>query len=275
MAPSPLAPRTHPASAWTGRELLVWGGTDGDGHRRLDDGAAYDPRRDTWRRLPPAPVSPRAPLSVWTGRELVVWGTGVRTPTSPPTDGAAYDAAADTWRPIAEAPVELTDAVAAWTGREMIVFGARLDGNNSPATPTAIGAAYDPHSDTWRRLPDSDLSPQASTAAWNGEELIAADYLSGASAYDPARDGWRSLPDVPLRPGECYPGSAPAGADVVGHFCGGMAVYHAGDDRWRAVPLGQYAGWWAELIPAGPVVILLVQDVPGGAGAVLAYRPPG
>ena len=48
----------------------------------------------------------------------------------------------------------------------MIVFGAALHGGNVPETETAIGAAYDPSTDRWRRLPDSPLSPQASTAAW-------------------------------------------------------------------------------------------------------------
>jgi hypothetical protein len=47
----------------------------------------------------------------------------------------------------------------------MIVFGAALHGGNFPETPTAIGAAYNPASDTWRRLPESDIDPNANTAA--------------------------------------------------------------------------------------------------------------
>ena len=274
---SPLSPRTRPASAWTGAELLVWGGVrGGDGTAGpLDDGAAYDPRRGTWRPLPPAPISPRAPLSVWTGEELIVWGTAVRAPAGVPADGAAYRPATDSWRAIASAPVALTDAVAAWTGREMIVFGARLDGRNAATTRTAVGAAYDPRADRWRRLPDPDLSPQASTASWNGRELVAADYLGAAAAYDPTVDRWRSLPEVPLRPGECAPTSAPVGADVLVDLCVGTVLYVAGDGGWRDVSQDRYAGWWWELLPAGPVVVALGREVPGGAEAVLAFRPPG
>lgn len=272
LAPSPLAPRLQPAAAWTGSELLVWGGAEEEGRSAwFDDGAAYDPASDTWRRLPPAPLSARAPLSVWTGSELIVWGTAQRR-TDIPTDGAAYDPATDSWRRIAGAPIELTDATAAWTGREMIVFGAALRGGNHSATRTAIGAAYDPVADSWRRLPDSRLSPQASTAAWNGTELIAWDYLGAAAAYDPATDRWRSLPGDPLGSGECGPRSVPVGDQVVGLFCFGAVVHDGGDGSWQVISRAE-TGWWSELIAAGPVAVLLAKDVPGGEEAALAYRP--
>ena len=112
LARSPLAPRAYSASAWTGEELLVWGGTDGRQEQFFDDGAAYDPETDSWRRLPRAPIGPRAPLSVWTGHEVIVWGTAVRVGDRP-RDGAAYDPLGNTWRRIANAPIELTDATAA------------------------------------------------------------------------------------------------------------------------------------------------------------------
>jgi hypothetical protein len=271
MAPSPLSARRHPGSAWTGRALLVWGGLAGDslssGH--LGDGAAYDPRERTWRPLPPAPIGPRAPLSVWTGEELIVWGTAVRGGATP-RDGAAYQPATGTWRRIADAPIEVSDAVAVWTGREMIVFGAALSPtNNAPATPTAIGAAYDPATDTWRSLPASRLSPQASTAAWNGRELIAWDYETVAGAYDPDRAVWRSLPRVPFGPMECYPRSAPVAAFVVGEFCGRLAVFDG--VRWRDISRTELDGRWL-LTPAGPVVLVLGSDT-GGPPAMFAYRP--
>jgi hypothetical protein len=122
-------------------------------------------------------------------------------------------------------------------------------------------------------LPDPELSPQASTASWNGRELVAVDYLGAAAAYDPARDRWRSLPDVPLRPGECVPTSAPLGADVLVDLCVGTVLHVAGDGGWRDVSQDRYA--WRELVPAGPVVVVLGREVPGGAEAVLAFRPPG
>jgi hypothetical protein len=273
LAPGPLPARVRPATAWTGEELLVWGGTTSSGEP-FGDGAAYAPGTGRWRSLPAAPIDARVPLSVWTGRELIVWGTTERRPGEF-RDGAVYDPATDGWRPIADGPIDLTDATAVWTGTEMIVFGAELDGGNVSATETAIGAAYDPETDTWRLLPDSPLSPQASTASWTGTELIAWDYLLGAAAYDPARDAWRTLPAVPLAAAECWPASVPVDGAVFGEYCGQMVIYDTRGGSWRGVSGAASAGGgqdsaWFTAVPADPVVLLLGRDA---SGPVLrAYR---
>ena len=72
LPPSPLEGRSGSAFAWTGRELLIWGGWDG-GFRNppyFGDGAAYDPIARTWRMLPAAPIEARTAFSVWTGEEI-------------------------------------------------------------------------------------------------------------------------------------------------------------------------------------------------------------
>lgn len=276
IAPSPLAPRVSPASAWTGEEMLVWGGSDLQNKqvsRYFDDGAAYDPETDTWRKLSQAPIDARSPLSVWTGRELIVWGAAVRLEERP-RDGAAYDPAVDSWRAIAEAPIELTDATAVWTGREMIVFGAALHGGNFPETETAIGAAYDPAADTWRRLPDSELYPNASTVAWNGQDLVAWDDLHDTAAYDPAGDAWRRLPKAPLEQMGCCPDSVAVGGYVFGNYSGQMAVFDSADDSWHDISRADLVGWGFQLVAAEPVVLLIGDDVETKKQRMLAYRPP-
>jgi hypothetical protein len=258
---SPLRGRSHPAFAWTGSELLVWGGWDG-GVREppyFDDGAAYDPIARTWRMLPPAPLSARSPFSVWTGDELIVWGSTDRSPRM--RDGAAYDTLTDSWRRISDAPTNITDGSAVWTGDEMIVFGAALDANNQADTPTAIGIAYNPETDSWRELPPSDLSPQAMTASWLDGDMIAWDYDQATAAYDPTTDSWRSLPDSHLDFSECYPKSVATPAIVLGEFCGRTIALEAGEDRWREVsldPLLTLGGccWVLEPMVAGDVVLV-------------------
>jgi Kelch motif len=271
MSPSPLMRRLDPASAWTGEELLVWGGWDGR-NQFYDDGAVYDPATTQWRSLPQAPISARAALSVWTGEEFIVWGTAVRVDERP-HDGAAYNPRADSWRLIAESPIELTDATAVWTGREMIVFGAALHGGNMPESKTAIGAAYDPATDGWRILPDSTLSPQASTAAWTGHELVAWDYLNHSGAYSPTADRWRQLPDLPLDSGECVPRSVVVNEKVFGDYCGQATEYDPSRDRWRDVSRPEFAGWGLEVVDAGAVAIVLARNADTGENEMLAYRP--
>ncbi len=101
--PAMGAGRVGAAMVWTGRRLLVWGGssTAGAGAPVTPNrGLAYDPGADRWSSLPATPLLGRLdPIAVWTGRSMVVWG-GQR-PKSPAgtgtrwfADGAAFTPAA-------------------------------------------------------------------------------------------------------------------------------------------------------------------------------------
>jgi hypothetical protein len=218
IAAFPLEGRARAATAWTGSELLVWGGVTSlySGPRTvLGDGAAYDPVADRWRELPPAPLSPRAGASaVWTGDRLIVWG-GVAElgsdDTAPPTmrhlrDGAIYDPAADSWTAMAPGPstgpgpgFDVQDAV--WTGTHMLVwFGREL-------------AAYDPITDAWRDLPSwpeegIQHAPEAiwldgGLAVWSGwihDGTHNEGPRSVGYVYDPATIVWYAMSPAPLSP---------------------------------------------------------------------------
>lgn len=278
--PAPIPGRSFPASAWTGSELLVWGGWSGRSGSEflegfLGDGAAYDPVSDSWRTLPPAPIDARAPLSVWTGRELLVWGTSFRVEDRP-RDGAAYDPESDSWRTIAQSPIELTDATAVWSGTQMIVFGAALHGGNFPETPTAIGAAYDPASDSWRQLPDSDIDPNANTASWLEDRLIAWDYSEHTSAYSPGSDAWSSLRGPPVDACEDVPRSVTVEGFVFGQLCGELIVMRAGEDGWHNVTRRDLQFWPATITPIEDVVFVLGYGGldPDAPTKMFAFRPP-
>ena len=75
-------------SAWTGQEILMWGGLYGDAM------AAYDPAANTWRSMDPAGPHPNniPSCAVWTGRYFVVCGD----PDEP--QGALYDPELDHWQ---------------------------------------------------------------------------------------------------------------------------------------------------------------------------------
>jgi hypothetical protein len=249
--PAPLAGRHGAGGAWTGRELVVWGGR---GKGTYADGAAFDLAAREWRELPESPLAPREPVAtVWTGSEVLIWGNTARA--SAWKDGAAYDPATDRWRELAPAPLALNQAQAAWTGREMIVLGSLLDGGNRSATPDARGIAYDPAADSWRVIARYPLSPQASTVVWTGTELVAWDYELHAGAYGPESDTWRPLPDLPLEFAECYPQGALAGRLVLAWHCGSAAVFDLQRDRWRPVASSP-VGAAGELVSAGPVALL-------------------
>ncbi|MGH8991121.1 MAG: Kelch repeat-containing protein [Acidimicrobiia bacterium] len=201
----PLPGRHGHAAVWTGSEMVLWGG---ERPGRAPQGAAYDPRHDTWRRIARSPLENRSgPAAAWSGAEVLIWG-GING-GGPLDDGAAYDPATDRWRLLAPSP--LTGRVplaSAWTGREMVVMGARGYGRTVGATDTA---AYDPATDTWRPMGQVPITINEGTGAWTGRELVVygglldrsrrpqtpGDQALGA-ALDTATGLWRTLPPAPL-----------------------------------------------------------------------------
>jgi len=73
--------RSDHASVWTGREMIVWGGSGEisnplNGHR-LNSGGRYDFVTKSWTptNSTGAPTPRLSPTGVWTGREMIVWGS--------------------------------------------------------------------------------------------------------------------------------------------------------------------------------------------------------
>jgi N-acetylneuraminic acid mutarotase len=126
--------RSGAATAWTGTELLVFGGAGPDGDS-INDGAAYNPDTDTWRPIAPAPnPAPDGSSSVWTETELFVWG---------PSPGARYNPATNTWgvmRMAGQPADNRAGNVTVWTGNEMIIWGGTVRMN----TALTDGARYVP-----------------------------------------------------------------------------------------------------------------------------------
>ncbi len=179
-------------AVWTGHEMLLWGCGQ----------LSYDPYSDTWRRLPQAPTGEG--IAVWTGHELVGWGGGCCGDAW--DGGSAYDPATKAWRTIAHTPLAPAQgALGAWTGHELLLVVSGIDPASGKPYPArfARAAAYDPASDTWRRIASPPLSAlQAGrTAVWDGRDLVvlgAGDHARSVLAYKPETNRWRLLPLLPF-----------------------------------------------------------------------------
>jgi hypothetical protein len=154
----PLAGSQSPVGVWTGRELVIFvGNLNPDGHpwpARLARAAAYDPARNSWRRLAPLPGG-QATTAVWDGRAVLVLTAG----------GAVFrfDLVTNRWRRLARLGLGGPGATAAWTGRQLLVWSGR----------TARGVAYDPAANRIATLPRSPLRPrQDEVSAWTGRALV-------------------------------------------------------------------------------------------------------
>jgi hypothetical protein len=284
--PAPAAPvaGAYADAVQAGDEIIFLGLRDGE---RLD-GEAYDPATGTWRKIADAPVTPPryGGVQVWTGSEIVVWGGG-RADDPTTHEGAAYDPAADTWRLVADAPLGLNFASGMWTGREVLVFGSLLDSGNHADTLTSVGAAYDPATDTWRELPPSALSPQATSAVWVGDRMVAWDYEVHSQEFDPVRNGWSAPTRMPFGFNECYPDSVVTKGLVFAFFCGQVALYDQANGIWHEIHGGpledevqangaSYKLWrFARLAPSGDAVFLAMEGITVGEDYGVCYGCSG
>ena len=147
VAAAPLEPRGWHSAAWTGREMIVWGGVTGPCQTAPCEtlaatAAAYDPASDVWREIPAGPLSTRIEHSaVWTGKRMIVWGGGPPGGGVGYDDGAAYDPATDRWEMLPDGPLAGRHRhPAIWNGESMIVWG----GQAARGGGTADGAVFSP-----------------------------------------------------------------------------------------------------------------------------------
>ena len=182
---APLTPRAHALAVWTGREVVVLGGeTDpcppgadcasASSDRR--DGAAYDPRTDTWRPIPPAPVR------VGPGDRLVV-ANGVVVLRHWRAHGSswfAYEPDHNRWSRIEGVPPRAGDLPSAAGSRVYVPAGRRV-------------AVYDVDRFRWSLLP-----PDPNQPALHQARVTATPYGPVVTGYEGAPAGDGSVPVIPV-----------------------------------------------------------------------------
>lgn len=174
-------------SVWTGTRLLVWSSS------AASQGAivAYDPTTDRWDNdiaSPPLGWRPDAG-SVWTGSTWVVWGGGAGGAEY--ADGAVFDPVAGSWRLLPAAPLRGRWAPMVWTGTEVLILAGATGGEGARGgayLALSDGAAYNPATDSWRRIADGSTHP-GYRPVWTGRYALL--FAKGNVAmYDPSHDVW-------------------------------------------------------------------------------------
>jgi hypothetical protein len=262
-----LSPRWPLVTAWTGEEIVVFGGEVIGGGDAFQDGAAFNVSTQEWRSIPPGPFAlDNEEEWVWTGDELIIWGQG---------RAMAWNPLTNSWRLMDDWPLNggfYQDAV--WTGSQIIdvAQGLAVDPGSGASTPIAdpphLGGrstavwtgthavivtgegSYNAATDTWVDMPGlSGLTDLATSGTAVNGKVVAGDYELRAATYDPESNSWTELPDIPLRFFECAPTMQSVGDVPIFEHCSGWAAL--ADNAWipYSYPLPD-AGW--TLIPAGP-----------------------
>lgn len=204
------------AGAWTGREVLLWGGEqpmlssvfdpsmagvvstnaapEPYSNRSSASGARLDPAVGGWQPIasPPAAAVGGRQGSVWTGDELLLWGSELGDGR-----GFAYRPTDDTWRPltapIGEEEGSLYAPVLLWTGDQVLLFGQVF----GPFTTRGevVVSAYTPATDAWSPIafpPDLPRAPVIG-GVWTGTEAVLFVGDGSGMAYDPRTSAWRTF----------------------------------------------------------------------------------
>ncbi|MEX2554185.1 MAG: hypothetical protein WEB06_00965 [Actinomycetota bacterium] len=236
----------------------------------MADGAAYDPKKGSWRKLAASPLVGRTGAAfAWTGDALIVWGgRGGTTNFSPRANGAAYEPGEDRWSALPAGPLAARwGPSAVWTGREVLFWGGANDGSNDDVR-FKDGAAYSPAARKWRILSTAPISARSGHGAiWTGTEMIVWGGVSGSptdgsfrkdgAAYDPRTDRWRKLAVAPIN-GRWNHQLVWTGSEMIvsGGYPGSDrfetrdAAYDPASDQWRllaksrlSVRFGHQATW--------------------------------
>jgi N-acetylneuraminic acid mutarotase len=249
-------------------------------------GSSTRPAADSWRPLPPAPLTFEAgQTSVWTGKELIVSGLTGAAPDGNLLDAVdaaiAYNPSTRHWRRLASPPK--TDTYchrnAVWTGKEMLVWGCSL-------------LAYDPSSDHWHRLPSAPSG--AGIVVWTGREMIGwgggccGDAIATGAAFDPERETWRTIAPSPLAPEQqalgawtgrelvlFVSGISPADGNPFPDSLARAAAYDSVTDTWRRIaPLPERRAGATAVWDGHELLVVGGRDASGvPAGVGLAYDP--
>jgi hypothetical protein len=209
----PLGPRENALGLWTGREVLLVGGSDASpcpptaecnapDVSPLADGAAFDPRTGAWREIADAPVPFGWAEGVVLGQTAYVWIPG--SPGRPGAERAflAYRIEEDRWERLPPPTEQEHQYRIVAAGDRVIAYSGTDELGEIP------DLVFDAETAAWSELPPDPLSPSFDRfMTWSGRELVLFEHelvpqpgsdkpaVTRAAALDPPTGSWRRLPD--------------------------------------------------------------------------------
>ena len=247
-----------PAFAWTGEQLVVWGGaglnTETGSCAPCKGGGIYQPMSNSWRAMSDTGApSPRDwTAGVWAGDRFVTWGGLSGTPhqhLSVDETGGIYDMSLDAWQSMStkDQPQWRWQHALVWTGREVLVWG----GANADNVRLCDGSKFDPVQNVWKSmsLEEAPLGCLQPATAWTGKELLIwgggiaqadGSTTNTGAAYSPDADTWRPISNVGAPSARHSPAVVWTGQEMIVY--GGNAgvdarAYDPFADRWRPLNL--------------------------------------
>ncbi len=176
-AAAPVSPPISGDAFWTGTELIVVGAGSPPSTQTPSPlvAVAYNPTTNTWRQLPPSPISygRQQMMAAWDGTELIIGGGyGYVYDPGPHADAAAYNPTANTWRRLPNAPEDYTATTFdgdrytnLWDGLDIVIL--------QDSDPKGRPLLLNPTTGTWGFGPPQPVPGRGDTPAiWTGRQII-------------------------------------------------------------------------------------------------------
>jgi len=217
--PGAPSPRINAIRAWTGKKLLIFGGSsytnNGLTQTGLSDGAEWDSVTGAWTAIPASPLNTDLHVNyspsrtLWTGTELAIFVPPDMPLTHVPF-GSLYNPENKQWRVIPDPPSRPPFAAMGtyiWTGSKIIVWGAKdyALGGGLPVD-TDYGAMYDPAANSWTLMSKENAPKERSNyaAVWTGKKMLVwggwsytrssgYQYFNDGGIFDPATNSWQKM----------------------------------------------------------------------------------
>ena len=233
---------------WTGTEVIIWGGFDGDYGGYGSNGVRYRVSSNTWSPTSTngAPAARIDHHTVWTGSQMLIWGGRTNGYPTFTGTGGRYDPQADTWSAInlTNAPSPRSGSTAVWTGTEMIIWG----GSDDSGGFLNSGGRYNPSMDKW--VSTSTPAPTARAnhvAVWTGTEMIVwggndSNYVFQPSGgrYNPIADSWAGVTSIGAPNVQDQYKAFWTGHEMIvwkqNQYVESGAAYSPQTDTWRTIP---------------------------------------
>lgn len=199
---APTARSNHTA-VWTGTEMIIWGGYDGNIY--LNTGARYNPTETTWTATTTtgAASQRRDHTAIWSGTYMIVWG-GFNGSAALNT-GAMYNPTTNSWTSVStsSAPAARYYHTAVWAEqvKAMVVWGG------TSTNPFNSGGIYYPATNKWVSTSTASPCPAARrlhSAVWTGEEMIVWGGMDingknrdDGGRFNPYTNAWSSVSTGP------------------------------------------------------------------------------
>jgi hypothetical protein len=121
----------------------------------------------------------------------------------------------DRWRALPPSPLgPRANVVAVWTGHQVLAWGG-YRGNATEPLALQSGAAYDPATNTWRKIADNQWAHPGAIGVWAKDRLFIL-AKNGGAQYVLATNSWHDIAMLPQTDGGGFLAGAWSGTTLLG-----------------------------------------------------------